>query len=68
MLFDPMVLVQHPLQVLAVVGIIVIGKSLAAAALVLAFRYPLNTALTVSAGLAQIGEFDPSLRFIPLLC
>jgi monovalent cation:H+ antiporter-2, CPA2 family len=58
MLFDPMVLVERPLQVLAVVGIIVMGKSLAAAALVLAFRYPLNTALTVSASLAQIGEFS----------
>ena len=58
MLFDPKVLLEHPLQVLAVVGIIVIGKSLAAVALVLAFRYPLNTALTVSASLAQIGEFS----------
>lgn len=58
MLFDPMVLMERPLQVLAVVGIIVVGKSLAAAALVLAFRYPLNTALTVSASLAQIGEFS----------
>ena len=58
MLFNPMVLVERPVQVLAVVGIIVVGKSLAAAALVLAFRYPLNTALTVSASLAQIGEFS----------
>jgi monovalent cation:H+ antiporter-2, CPA2 family len=58
MLFNPMVLVEQPLQVLAVVGIIVVGKSVAAAALVLAFRYPLNTALTVSASLAQIGEFS----------
>lgn len=58
MLFDPKVLVQMPLQVLAVVGIIVVGKSLAAAGLVLLFRYPLNTALTVSASLAQIGEFS----------
>lgn len=58
MLFDPSVLVQKPAQVLAVVAIIVIGKSIAAAALVLAFQYPLNTALTVSASLAQIGEFS----------
>ncbi|HYD80216.1 MAG TPA: YbaL family putative K(+) efflux transporter [Paucimonas sp.] len=58
MLFDPMVLLKQPLRVLAVVGIIVFGKSIAAAALVLAFRYPLNTALTVSASLAQIGEFS----------
>lgn len=58
MLFDPNVLLQQPLQVLAVVAIIVVGKSLAAFLLVLAFRYPLNTALTVSASLAQIGEFS----------
>jgi len=58
MLFDPWVLIERPLQVLAVVAIIVVGKSLAATALVMAFRYPLNTALTVSASLAQIGEFS----------
>ncbi|NML15253.1 YbaL family putative K(+) efflux transporter [Azohydromonas caseinilytica] len=58
MLFDPMVVLQQPLQVLAVVAIIVLGKSLAAAALVLLLRYPLGTALTVSASLAQIGEFS----------
>ncbi|WP_218508832.1 YbaL family putative K(+) efflux transporter [Variovorax sp. dw_308] len=58
MLFDPMVLVERPLQVLAVVGVIVVGKSMAACLLVLLLRYPLHTALTVSASLAQIGEFS----------
>ena len=58
MLFDPLVLVDRPLQVLAVTAIIMVGKSLAAALLVLLLRYPLNTALTVSASLAQIGEFS----------
>jgi CPA2 family monovalent cation:H+ antiporter-2 len=58
MLFEPDVLVRQPLHVLAVVAIIVFGKSLAAFILVLGFRYPLNTALTVSASLAQIGEFS----------
>ncbi|HEX6939660.1 MAG TPA: YbaL family putative K(+) efflux transporter [Longimicrobiales bacterium] len=58
MLFDPAILVEHPLQVLAVVLIILVGKSIAAAAIVLAFRYPLHTALTISASLAQIGEFS----------
>jgi len=58
MLFDPRVLVQMPLQVLAVIAVIVFGKSLAAGLLVLLLRYPLNTALTVSASLAQIGEFS----------
>lgn len=58
MLFDPRILVDQPLRVLAVVGVIVLGKSIAAAALVLLLRYPLHTALTVSASLAQIGEFS----------
>ncbi len=58
MLFDPAILVEEPLRVLAVVAIIMFGKTLAAVALVLAFRYPLNTALTVGASLAQIGEFS----------
>lgn len=58
MLFDPRVLIDEPLHVIEVAAIVVIGKTLAAVALVLAFRYPLNTALTVGAGLAQIGEFS----------
>ncbi|MBN8510100.1 MAG: cation:proton antiporter [Burkholderiales bacterium] len=58
MLFDPRVLVDWPLQVAAVTAVIMLGKSLAAAALVLALRHPLSTALTVSASLAQIGEFS----------
>jgi CPA2 family monovalent cation:H+ antiporter-2 len=58
MLFDPEILIRQPLQILTVVVIIIFAKSLAAFILVLAFRYPLNTALTVSAGLAQIGEFS----------
>jgi CPA2 family monovalent cation:H+ antiporter-2 len=58
MLFDPGVLLRQPLHLLAVLGIVLIGKSLAAFAIVLLFRYPLNTALTVSASLAQIGEFS----------
>ncbi len=58
MLFDPRILVEQPLHVLAVVGIILVGKTIAAMALVLFFRYPINTALTVGASLAQIGEFS----------
>jgi monovalent cation:H+ antiporter-2, CPA2 family len=58
MLFDPAILIQEPLHVLGVVAIIILGKSLAALVLVIAFRYPLNTALTVAASLAQIGEFS----------
>lgn len=58
MLFDPRIIIDQPLHVLMVIGIIMIGKTLAAMALVLFFRYPLNTALTVGASLAQIGEFS----------
>lgn len=58
MLFQPAVIIEQPLNVLAVVAVIVIGKSLAAMAITLAFRYPLNTALIVAASLAQIGEFS----------
>lgn len=58
MLFDPQVLVDSPGRVLAVVAIIMIGKAIASILIVLLFRYPLKTALVVSAGLAQIGEFS----------
>jgi monovalent cation:H+ antiporter-2, CPA2 family len=58
MLFDPNVIINQPLKLLEVLAIIIFGKSLAAFFLVLLFRYPLNTALTVSASLAQIGEFS----------
>lgn len=58
MLFDPRILFDQSMHVLAVVGIIMVGKTIAAMALVLFFRYPINTALTVGASLAQIGEFS----------
>jgi CPA2 family monovalent cation:H+ antiporter-2 len=58
MLFDPTILVREPLGVLAVLFVIMVAKSLAALAVGLAFGYPVRTALTVSASLAQIGEFS----------
>lgn len=58
MMFNPFVFIHHPFQVLAVALIIIIGKSIAASFVVLLLRYPLNTALVVSASLAQIGEFS----------
>ena len=58
MLFDPSILVNQPLQVLAVLGVIVVGKSAAAVMIVLLFGYPLKTALMVAVSLAQIGEFS----------
>jgi CPA2 family monovalent cation:H+ antiporter-2 len=58
MLFEPAIIVEQPLKLLAVVAIIVVGKSVAAFLLVLLLRYPAKTALMVSASLAQIGEFS----------
>jgi CPA2 family monovalent cation:H+ antiporter-2 len=58
MLFEPTIILEQPLKLLAVVGIIVVGKSVAAFLLVILLRYPAKTALMVSASLAQIGEFS----------
>lgn len=58
MTFDPAILLRDPLKVAAVVGLIIIGKSLAALAIVTVMRYPLSTGLVVAASLAQIGEFS----------
>jgi monovalent cation:H+ antiporter-2, CPA2 family len=58
MLFDPAILIERPIQIAAVLAIIILGKSAASFAIVLLFRYPLHTALTISASLAQIGEFS----------
>jgi CPA2 family monovalent cation:H+ antiporter-2 len=58
MLFNPMSLVTEAWPILAALFIIVVGKSIAAFLIVVAFRYPAATALTISASLAQIGEFS----------
>jgi len=58
MLFDPSILIRQPLQVLAVLAIVVVGKSLAAFGIVRALGGSMRTALVVSAALAQIGEFS----------
>jgi CPA2 family monovalent cation:H+ antiporter-2 len=58
MLFNPATVVEAPLPLLATVAIIIIGKSAAAYSIVLAFGRPKRTALTISASLAQIGEFS----------
>jgi CPA2 family monovalent cation:H+ antiporter-2 len=58
MLFDPASVMREPWPLLATLFIIIVGKSLAAFLIVLAFRHPLATALTISASLAQIGEFS----------
>ena len=72
MLFDPEILVKQPLQVLAVLAIIVLGKSAVAFVIVVLLREPVGSALVVAASLAQIGEFSfilaelgISLRLLP---
>jgi CPA2 family monovalent cation:H+ antiporter-2 len=58
MLFDPTILVREPVPVLITLLIILVGKSLAAFGIVRAFGYSNATGLTISASLAQIGEFS----------
>jgi len=58
MLVDPAIILREPLPLLATVFIIIFGKSVAAFAIVRLFGYPTSTALTISASLAQIGEFS----------
>jgi CPA2 family monovalent cation:H+ antiporter-2 len=58
MLFDPSIVLKEPLPLLATLFIILFGKSLAAYAIVRVFGYSNATALTISASLAQIGEFS----------
>jgi CPA2 family monovalent cation:H+ antiporter-2 len=58
MLFDPAVVIEQPLPLLATVAIILLGKSIAAYMIVRAFGHSGKTALTVAASLAQIGEFS----------
>src|SRR4029078_8501508 len=58
MLFDPSVVLERPLELLGVLFVIVVGKSLAAFDIMLAFGLPVRTALAISASLSQIGEFS----------
>ena len=58
MLFNPLSLIEDPVPIVATLFIILIGKSVAASLIVLAFKHPIATALTISASLAQIGEFS----------
>jgi CPA2 family monovalent cation:H+ antiporter-2 len=58
MLFDPAILVREPDNVLAVLALIIFGKSLIAFVIIMLLRYPIGTGLMVSASLAQVGEFS----------
>ena len=58
MLFNPTILLTHPWQVLGTLFIILVGKSAIGFFLVIALKRPIGSALTISASLAQIGEFS----------
>lgn len=58
MLFNPAVVLHHPLALLATFLIIVFGKSAAAYLIVRAAGHRHGTAVTIAASLAQIGEFS----------
>jgi len=66
MLFDPTILWREPWAVLGVLGIIIVGKSIAALVITTAFKLDRKTSLTVAAALAQIGEFSFILAAIGL--
>jgi CPA2 family monovalent cation:H+ antiporter-2 len=58
MLFDPTIILRQPLPVLAAFLVITVGKPAVAFGVVRAFGHPDKTAFTISASLAQIGEFS----------
>jgi CPA2 family monovalent cation:H+ antiporter-2 len=58
MLLDPRYLLRAPALVAATLAVILVGKPLAALAIVLLLRYPFRIALSVAVALAQIGEFS----------
>ena len=66
MLFDPLAIIQHPLPILEVLALILIVKPLITLPIVLWFRLPIRTALTLAASLGQIGEFSFILAALAL--
>ena len=58
MLFNPSQLLEHLPLTLATLGIVVIGKSLIALAIVFVLRQPARIAIAVAVALAQVGEFS----------
>src|SRR5690349_4112818 len=58
LLFDHRVLVDHPGQVLAVVGVIVVEKLVVSFLVLRLLSQPGRSALTLASSLAQIGEFS----------
>lgn len=57
MLFDPATLLRYPLRTILIVAIVMLGNALASFFVLRVLNYPMSTALTIAAGLAQIGEF-----------
>jgi CPA2 family monovalent cation:H+ antiporter-2 len=66
MLFNPTILLTDPLPLIGTLAIILLGKSAVAYLTLIAFRRPVSTALVVTAGLSQIGEFSFILTTIGL--
>ena len=58
MLFDPTIFLREPWPVIGTLFVITIAKPAVACLIMRAFRYPLDTALTVAASRTQIGEFS----------
>ena len=58
MLFNPMTLIESPLTILGAVFIVIVGKSLAALAIMFLFKQPRESSALIAASLAQIGEFS----------
>lgn len=58
MLIQPTIFIDQPLRTLGVVAIIILGNSVSALLIIIALRYPLNTAIEIAVGLGQVGEFS----------
>lgn len=58
MMFDPTAIATGWPLMLATLGIVILGKPLAALVVVLLFKKPLRFALCIAVALAQIGEFS----------
>jgi CPA2 family monovalent cation:H+ antiporter-2 len=66
MMVDPAVFLNQPGQILVVVMVVMFVNFASAAAIVIANRYPLSTALSIGASLGQIGEFSIILAGLAL--
>src|SRR5256885_3581254 len=58
MLFNPSVILSHPLSLLATLMIVIVAKSALAYAVMRLFRHSESTALMIAASRPQIGEFS----------